>query len=537
MKRPHLIIYIYNIALAACMLLGLASCSPDIGDDAQQPRRGKVTLRLTSAYNDGLQTTQTRASNFQDIYAVDGEMFFEAYVVMVNSADQKVAAIIRVFPTGGKVESEREAVAEVSDLQEGEYDFYSFANMKFSTIPEEITETNKYDVQSLTVNNRTFTVGQEIPANLEEVTYSTNFNNFDLEAHTADTAQVKGIAMSNVQKNQTVSLNGTNVLQLYRMASKVRFLFRNNTANDVTIKKIQIDGITSNYKYAKVIEDNPPEIQSVRGDSLVHRIKDNDGSTLRPVTKDHDIILKDQPSEIFFLPPRNKEGNDEVDFPQNHITEPLIVYDNETGQAISKDATNFISPLPDCYFNESQVEHATGQTLLTVTAERVVDGEKREDDVRLALMRHRDYYRNSIVLVPITLTDYVVDLEAFFYPPIGGYPPYKLEKMEREFYATFEGAGDFILIPHVYQLIDKDKPENWYQLNDKSHIESYSITKSGDLNIFSKEPEFDATTGELLGTLNGNKGTAAVQLDVNIIVDATAGVVQHYTRMIYIIAK
>lgn len=504
--------------LLSVFIVCVSACTSDLVDEKTGQKSVKFTLRLGTSYQQdgGADIRQTKAAAFQDPYAVEGEMFNDAYVVMVNSASQQVAGIYHVLPTEGRNESEREVVAEIKDLSDT-FDFYNFANMKFTaTVDEGSTE-----ISDLTVNGQTFTVGQTIPAGLDTLTYKTTFNNFDLEAPNSD--GVKGIPMSNVQRHVVVNDQQTVVLQLYRMASKIRFLFTNNTGQVVNIKKIRVDGITQNDRKANVIEDNPPEIQSL------HRKKN------LQVYKD--IDLADKPSRIFFLPPRSADGQDSVAFPQVHRVDSLFVYNDKTGADIPADGVQR-NPIPDCYFNESRAEHPTGQTLLTITAERIVDGDYHTEDIRLGLMKHRDYYRNSIVFVPITLTDYMVDLQAFFYPPIGGYPPYNLEKHEKEFYATFEGGGDFILLPLVYKFVDRDNPEKWIELNDASLIQSYNINVSGNMSIFSVVPHFDPTTGELLGTLKGgpeNQGTAEVRLTIYIKVSDT--VTQEYRRTIYIIAK
>ena len=58
-------------------------------------------------------------------------------------------------------------------------------------------------------------------------------------------------------------------------------------------------------------------------------------------------------------------------------------------------------------------------------------------------------YRNDWVRIPIVLTDWVLELDVTFYPPIGGYPAVKTEEKDNEFYARFGTGGYFAIVPRV----------------------------------------------------------------------------------------
>lgn len=66
-------------------------------------------------------------------------------------------------------------------------------------------------------------------------------------------------------------------------------------------------------------------------------------------------------------------------------------------------------------------------------------------------------------------------------------------------------------------------------------MKDYSLTVLDPQGIFSSQPAFDTTTGEIIGTLaEGNKGTATVRLNLQLV---TGSVTQNYTRTIYIVSN
>ena len=139
-----------------------------------------------------------------------------------------------------------------------------------------------------------------------------------------------------------------------------------------------------------------------------------------------------------------------------------------------------------------------------------------------------------MAIVNVNLTDFVLKLEASAYAPIGGYPAYVVEQND-DFYAYFSGSGDFELRPTLYEYADRKHPERYINLNDKNRVKDYSLTVLDPQGIFSSQPAFDTTTGEIIGTLaEGQKGTATVRLNLQLV---TGSVTQNYTRTIYIVSN
>lgn len=182
------------------------------------------------------------------------------------------------------------------------------------------------------------------------------------------------------------------------------------------------------------------------------------------------------------------------------------------------------------YVRESQANYnVTGRYLMAVNITRE-DG--HPEDLLFALTKDlRSIYRNDHIVIPIILSDYQVSLDVNFYPPIGGYPAVITEESDEGFYCKFGTEGDFEIYPKV------EDSYNGYALlygtgNPKF---TYSITAISDpSDIFSTDPEV-TSTGEILGELSTNTGTAYV--DVKITVSRTGVTDQIYDRRIYIIRE
>ncbi len=192
------------------------------------------------------------------------------------------------------------------------------------------------------------------------------------------------------------------------------------------------------------------------------------------------------------------------------------------------------------YLNESQPANGHQGFPLTIEMDRKNESGTWEPDNREAVVQLDELKRNYVALVNVNLSSYVLKLSANSYPPIGGYPAHVIEE-NGEFYVNFTGGGDFEITPRLYKYANRNNPELWIDLNDTKQVQSYSLLVTGTTSIFSKLPEFNTTTGEILGTIiPGATGTATAKLTVNILTGTSAtgtAITQTYTRTIYIVAK
>lgn len=470
-------------------LLLFSACSNEIGDDI---KRGRSTVRIELQQSDPTAVAQnkTRAS-FGGSYHDAGDDIHNAYVVMYNNniAVKKVERIINVPADAGETEYKSKQVTTIT-TENGDYLFYNFANRgaDFVTIPA-TPDPNTHEVKSLSLDGLTFTVGSPLPEGLDpspekldpKVT-TCAYNNYKIPK--------EGIPMSD-KNHFTIDKDQTITLTLYRMLAKMQFAFNNRSKSTIfRIRGLKVGSITDNNTQIKLL---PPK----------------DGNNL--VKTDFTGLQHDTTHVDVFTATADKP--------------PVIINSGES------DNTSF----NNLYINESEA-NTDGQSFpLTITMDRSTDGGANwEPDSRQALIQLTSIPRNNVAIVNVNLTDFVLKLEASAYAPIGGYPAYVVEQND-DFYAYFSGSGDFELRPTLYEYVNREHPESYINLNDKSRVTNYSLTVLDPQGIFSSQPAFDTTTGEILGTLaEGRTGTATMRLNLQLV---TGSVTQNYTRTIYIVSN
>lgn len=459
-------------------LLLFAACSSDIGSN--DIKRGQSTIRIELQQNDPTAVAQnkTRAS-FGGSYHDAGDDIHNAYVVMYNPATQKVAHIINVPADEGETEYKSKQVTTIT-TEKGTYLFYNFANRAdFVTTPA-TPDAVTHEVTSLSLDGLTFTVGSPLPKEIDTKVTTCAYNN--------DTIPKTGIPMSD--KNEfEINDDQTVTLTLYRMLAKMQFAFNNRSKSWFRIRGLKVGSITT------------------------------DGS------------------QIYLLTPKNENNLVQTNFNGlQHATTDVDVFTATANKApIIKSGASDNTSFNNLYINESEASTSGRSFPLTITMDRSTDDSTTwVDDSREALIQLTSIPRNNVAIVNINLTDFVLKLEASAYAPIGGYPAYVVEQND-DFYAYFTGGGDFEIRPTLYEYADRDHPELYINLNDKSRVTDYSLSVLDPQGIFSKQPAFDTTTGEILGTIaEGKTGTATVRLTLQLF---TGSVTQNYTRTIYIVSK
>lgn len=173
------------------------------------------------------------------------------------------------------------------------------------------------------------------------------------------------------------------------------------------------------------------------------------------------------------------------------------------------------------YLLESTAEsHPTGCYPLTFGLE-YADGTKSTVSALAYQLAYIN--RNDFVTIPVLITDWTVNLEVLFYPPIGGYPAVVVRSEDDEFYAEFGSSGLFEIAVEVTDSYTGSK------LAPDRFSVSLSVDSGGD--IFSQQPV--RSNGEIIGELaEGKTGTAVINLDISVTDDAIR---QTYKRKLYII--
>jgi hypothetical protein len=268
------------------------------------------------------------------------------------------------------------------------------------------------------------------------------------------------------------------------MVAKVELVFRNAGTKDV------------NIKYAKIYPLNEGNI------------------TLMP---DYTTLTYGSETDPVLLSGVTATGSDNP---------TVISYDGVSLAKNSHATTSFSSRF---YVRESlATSHTVGRFMVNVGIER--EGKTEEVLYTLSGDDFTGINRNDWVQIPIRLTDYVVSLNTRFYPPIGGYPAVT-EENKTEFYCKFKTAGEFEIYATVVNAAEGTT------VNYPNWDYSTTLQVNGDTGIFDTLPHLDITTGQILGKLNSNKGTAYV--DVVIKIQTSPGVWQDavYKRRVYIIRE
>lgn len=209
--------FVSHLLLTLLMGMALVGCGSDSFEEdipvlpTGQPVQ--VSLRI------GVQEPQETASRAWDnsrSLNEEGEKMYSWFVIIAQ--EERVVDIIE---KNSVTDLETDEVGTVT-LATGTYDFYSFANIERSSIP---------DLASLEK-------GQPMP-NLSTVTYQVDGNGFDVKR--------QHIPMSNKQ-TFTISATTNQQVELWvvRMLAKMTLRFTNATAHNITITSATLSEITAN---------------------------------------------------------------------------------------------------------------------------------------------------------------------------------------------------------------------------------------------------------------------------------------------------
>lgn len=502
----------------------LCSCTSDIDQTGTEKQRVTLTLSLGCRDMVTADFLQPQADDKPSAVAeVRGnttkgdnttpsgtgtDLIRNAYVVMCK--DRKVEHIYHVINEGG-TDFERHQVASIS-TETGAYTFYSFANLKFTSIEEggQVKSLEIHGVNKMYNNEPmlsvTFEVGKALPkfqfngkeyGKVDSMVVSCEYNGFDLVKSNSG----RGIPMSN-KETHTIDNNMTLVLSLYRLLAKMQMTFNNKTAQPIRILKI----------------------------------------TTGDITKNTGMVIT-RPSCTYLFPAMDSNGLVTTDFDRitSHKVDTCEHYNKSATPDESQEiAANDKYTFPDFYINDSEATNAMKSFPLTILMQRQNAEGQWVKDERKALIQLPRIPRNTVAYVKINLTDYVLKLKAFTYAPIGGYPPFVVTQND-DFYVTFTRPGDFELRPSLYKYVDSAHPENWIDLNDKKQVADAHIDVADPNGILEVKPTLDPVTGEIIGSIkkadNGTakKGTATIRLTINIV--NAVGVIQPYTRTIYVVVE
>lgn len=162
-----------------------------------------------------------------------------------------------------------------------------------------------------------------------------------------------------------------------------------------------------------------------------------------------------------------------------------------------------------------------------------------DDEVRYAITQQENLtliHRNDWIIIPVTIGEWLMDIDVYCYPPIGGYPEAHIDhSTETEFHVTFDSPGDIALYLNFHKFYD---PSSKFYLTDASRIKSVNVTtpKGDDIFMAGKKPKYAA--GEITAALENVEGTAYIDVTVQFIPDPTQpSVTKTMKRRIYLTRK
>lgn len=368
--------------------------------------------------------------------ANDNEMMNLWTVVVVNNADDKVAAIHACKPTG----TVKPEVDDYVDLTPGTYRFYSFANIAPSVVmqllgiagtgatgstvmrgpndPQNPTKSAEDDIATKTddtVYEIAYTDGETVTTTTANaVVARIDGNGFDPTA-TDNGLGSKGIPMSNVQTKEITS-STTFDLIVVRMMAKIELQLFNETGADIIIKSATLSNVTQN---------------------------ENGNLKLLPTLTKHDEM---EPTHQDIQP--NLGTATQADYtytPATAVTVPAnYKYDDHSTAPAYK---------LEFYVNESATPtNAEGLFYLTLQIEGTPN-----DEFRYALISDNSAHewnyiaRNDYRKIPIRLDDMKFEVVPYDFPPIGVYPcsVKEVDATNHVYEFTFHDYGHFHLLPSV----------------------------------------------------------------------------------------
>lgn len=289
-----------------------------------------------------------------------------------------------------------------------------------------------------------------------------------------------GIPMSNKQ-TITISQNGTVDLIVVRMLAKMKFQFYNETSSEIKINSITLSEITTGPVY------------------LLPKYDTGGGGP-------NDM----EPGNLL---PNIPEGSAKADYTFSIADGLTVAKGNETAVE-----TSF-------YINESEATAAYPKYfVITLNVDK---GEGIEDEQRYALLDCSKIARNEYHIIPITLDNYILDIEPQDFPPIGVLPA-SVKEEDGKFTVTFHAGGHFHIVPKVkyassstwleygvgvgqwsYVSWSKDATNSIYEVEDPA-----SETDASDNGGI---PVWCATNHYIFGKLKqGETGSAYHELKVNV---------------------
>ena len=375
---------------------------------------------------------------------------------------------------------------------EGKEEIDNIAEISLTTGPKTF-----YSFANIDISSWGITKGNSLPSGFDNKKYPDDANGIVPPSFGGEGGV---IPMSN---KQTLSIETTTTsvdLIVVRLLAKMKFQFTNATAADIKINSITLSEITTGPVYLL-----PNYVTGGGGPN------DMEPGNLLP----------------------NIPAGSTKDNYTHTITNGLTV---EAGN-ITPVETTF-------YINESEAT-ADYPKYFVITLN--IDKGEVVDEQRYALLECSKIARNEYHIIPITLDDYILDIEPQDFPPIGVLPA-SVKEEDGKFTVTFHAGGHFHIVPKVKQassstwleygenVVGKWSYADWSDDTTTSIYEVENPASTTDASDNGGIPVWDDTNHYIFGKLKqGETGSAYHELKVN--VKKSEEVTRELTYKLYIIKE
>lgn len=454
-----------GLPLAVLLMQGCAN------EDVVAESHNSVQFVISAPYA----STPTRAAN-EGAYvaeALPAELMKKYAVAVTLRGSNKIVA----FATKKDLTGVESDVVDL-ELRPGDYTVYGFANIDFGELADlGIKEggTIRTDISTL----RTRVPSTKLFRGTELV-HSSKLGTTEFPA-----IPMTSIAGQDVTVTERV--NQTFGIEVRRMLAKLQFDFRNPTAKDIQLESIAVSNMTRDEKTAS--------------------------------------------GELPIRLMNYEEGRDAIDLPTD-VKIKKLKYKLPTSHKLDKGFTGKVTDSPKTAAQHSEVFYVMESAADAEANAFQLDFELDEvpspglpDKMRYALTNPATLtliHRNDWIVIPVTLGDWVMELQAMSYPPIGGYPDAKVvydPDRANLFSVTFAAPGVVGFYPMIHKYYE---PSDFFYLNDPDHIVHDSdskpmttVTMVDPSGIFNATPVL-GSAGELTAELTGVSGMATITITTKI---------------------
>lgn len=443
--------YIIYCLIALGMGLAFNSCTKDDGPEPLAPEGTdvKVSFHISSA---------TRAGSDPYRQEADHELINTWWIAFAEAdSDGEPGQIVKIVKRDPSLSDAVHEETISVELAPADYFVFAFANLSAA------------ELEAATgISMEEGSAGYKENLVKEGTRWNSTWNNIydrlaTLNAEISSSVKTALVPMSGMKKiNVTRQLNQKYSIEVVRMLAKIRFEFANDTDAEITVNSVTVKPFIDGGSLKLFPQYN------AGWDFLISSVSLPEGCT--PEAEGYTFATTG-----LKVPGKTTVASDATSF-----TRYLREMTSET---------NLPSGLFLLEFNITREGSDGAETLYSYTS----DG-------------FNYINRNDFVVLPIRFSDWVIDFDVRYYPPIGGYPAKIVGNNDAEFSVSFGTGGTFEIIPKVGR--NTSAGIDWL---DRSQFEYEAASISGD--ILEKEVEQNAA-GEIVGYIAGKTGSAYIRFSL-----------------------